>query len=146
MKRIILIAVVSVSLCSFSCDLSIFGGDNRLVFDNKSNNDLYYYLEFYYPDTTVIEHDPHFDSNPLDFIDKKSTKTISLSGTTWEYLFKKRIPSDTLQIFIYDVVTVENTPWEQVREEHMVLKRYVLSYQDLVDMDWMIEYEGEEEE
>jgi len=47
---------------------------------------------------------------------------------------------DTLSIYFFDAETVDNIPWETIREEYKVLKRYDLSLEDIQFLDYEISY------
>ena len=47
---------------------------------------------------------------------------------------------DTLWYFVFDAAIVENTPWEVVARDYLVLKRYDLTLKDLQRLDWKITY------
>ena len=48
---------------------------------------------------------------------------------------------DTIYVFIFDAEVVENTSWEDVARDYLVLKRYDLSLDDLKQLDWKITYQ-----
>ena len=48
--------------------------------------------------------------------------------------------SDTLNLYVFDAFIVENTPWEVVARDYLVLKRYDLSLEDLQKLDWRVTY------
>ena len=45
-----------------------------------------------------------------------------------------------MSIYLFDAETVDNTPWETIREEYKVLKRYDLSLEDIQFLDYEISY------
>ncbi|HNB11084.1 MAG TPA: hypothetical protein PK754_16140, partial [bacterium] len=57
----------------------------------------------------------------------------------WEERFED-LPAETLMIFIFDADTLDQVPWEKVRSEYKILRRYDLSLQDLKDRDWKVVY------
>ena len=57
-----------------------------------------------------------------------------------EHVFRREENSDTLKFYILDAVVVENTPWEVVARDYLVLKRYDLTLEDLQRLDWKITY------
>jgi hypothetical protein len=68
----------------------------------------------------------------------KSSKSLSVL-CCWEGIFED-LPADTFMIFIFDADTLEQVPWDKVRSEYKILKRYDLSLQDLKDRDWKVVY------
>lgn len=57
-----------------------------------------------------------------------------------EIAFKDLISSDTLMVYVFDAETLEITPWDTVKANYMVLKRYDLSLEDLKKSDFTITY------
>ena len=49
----------------------------------------------------------------------------------WEKIFS-RLPKDTMSVFIFHTDTLKKYTWEEVRDRYMILKRYDLSYDDIV--------------
>ncbi|MBN2610728.1 MAG: hypothetical protein JXB00_04150 [Bacteroidales bacterium] len=45
-----------------------------------------------------------------------------------------------LMLFLFNKSTVEEVPWSTIREEYLVLRRYDLTKEELVAMDWTITY------
>jgi len=58
----------------------------------------------------------------------------------WEDRINNLIPSDTLSIYLFDADTVNICGWEEVAKDYKVLKRYDLSVDDLVKMNWTVTY------
>lgn len=48
--------------------------------------------------------------------------------------------ADTSMIFIYDAHTLGATPWDTVRKKYMILKRFDLTYDSLVKLNWTVIY------
>ncbi len=132
-----IIILIFLSLFVESCEF--FGHeDYRLKISNKSGRELYFYEDFNYPDTTIRQRD--ITKSPSDNKIYIGKEKIVAASSKWETIFNKEIPSDTLMIFFFDASVIENTPWDTVKSQYLVLKRYDLSYDDLVRMDWIITY------
>jgi hypothetical protein len=43
-------------------------------------------------------------------------------------------------IFIFDGTTMDNTDWEVVKKDYLILQRYDLSLQDFQKLNWKIYY------
>ncbi|NLL27401.1 MAG: hypothetical protein GX259_01250 [Bacteroidales bacterium] len=61
------------------------------------------------------------------------------SKEKWEKVFKK-LPKDTLSIFIFDSDTLAKYSWDRIRSDYNILKRYDLSLKDLETQNWTISY------
>lgn len=123
-----------------SCEGSIFDtADSRLKIKNSSLKAIYFNKQFNFPDTLNLSNPSFLVNVELKLLVDKN-KSITFSKTTIEHVFENSIASDTLSIYIYDAEVIENTPWEQIQEEYLVLKRFDLSYQDILDANWLIEF------
>ena len=87
-----------------------------------------------YPDTLLPNSQPH-----LDLI-KPNTHIKLVSSRKWEDRINNLIPSDTLSIYLFDADTVNICGWEEVAKDYKILKRYDLSVDDLVRMNWTVTY------
>jgi len=48
--------------------------------------------------------------------------------------------TDTVFVYVFDAELIENTPWDIVVKDYLVLKRYDLSLDDLRRLDWRVTY------
>lgn len=136
MKKNIIVLLILSFFVIYSCELIHGSFDYRMTIINNSNNKIYFWKYFTYPDTAVGE----FRPDPLmDFVNPKSSNDLP-TMTRWELIFEKNLPSDTLILFIFDAEVLETTPWDTIQANYMILKRYDLSYDDLVRLDWTITY------
>ena len=123
-------------------------GDNEddchksITFVNTTVNALYVVSSSQYPDTSTFVGVP----NPL--LDPNFTKVFPNESNTqalWrrdciELAFKDLISSDTLMIYVFDAQVLETTPWDTVKANYLVLKRFDLSLFDIKRMNWTITY------
>ena len=86
-----------------------------------------------YPDTTL----------PIIFVGAGVTGinkvSIQFNEPDFKNLFKK-LPADTLNIFIISNDTLKAYEWTQIREDYNILQRYDLSHEDLKKRNYEIEY------
>ena len=95
-----------------------------------------------YPDTNAFALGP----NPI--LDPNFSKVKAFENNEyvlwlrgcWETRYKSSIPSDTLMVYVFDENVLENTPWDTVVENNLVLKRYDLSLPDIVNNNWSVTY------
>jgi hypothetical protein len=102
---------------------------------NNTGTNIYSIYSRDYPDTTF-----RIAPKPVeeDLIKSHSERHL-ISRTSWESVFNS-LPADTLSIFIFDAHLIDNTPWDTVKSKYLILKRYDLSYDDLVRMNWTVIY------
>jgi len=113
-----------------------------ITFKNTTADILYVVSSSQYPDTSTFVGIP----NPV--LDPNFTKVLPNESNTqalWrkdciELAFKNLIPSDTLMVYVFDSEILESTPWETVKANYLILKRYDLSLQDLKNANWTITY------
>jgi endonuclease III-like uncharacterized protein len=48
--------------------------------------------------------------------------------------------TDTLSIFVFDATLIQSTPWKQVKQNYMALKRYDYSHDELRNTDFSIDF------
>ncbi|HMV25802.1 MAG TPA: hypothetical protein PLH27_08190 [bacterium] len=126
--------VILLSYNSLSCDgcSDALGFDSRLEVINNSTKKIHFDGGFTYPDTSIGEILSGEDIKP------NSQRVFGIQGR-WEERFED-LPAETLMIFIFDADTLDQVPWEKVRSEYKILRRYDLSLQDLKDRDWKVVY------
>jgi hypothetical protein len=100
---------------------------------NNSDNSIYFYLSFSYPDTALYL---NTTNNAYFKIEKHSHKIEQyrrcLEG---DYSYTPKI-----MCFIYDAQTIESTSWDSVKTKYLVLKRYDLTLQNFDSTNWTITY------
>ena len=120
-----------------------------ISFSNNTTNSLRVRERFHH--STI----PSPFTNPLDIKDLSYTaigekykvndseqgnrRAIS-SSDCFEKLFNREGYSGTVYVYVFDSEVVENTPWEVVARDYLVLKRYDLTLEDLQRLDWKITY------
>ena len=111
-------------------------------FHNKSSDTVCVYFAFgsvsAYPDT-VIPANPNAISM---FVNPNSMLQICNDGIPYSKMLKK-LPKDTLSVFIFNVDTLFKYNWNITRAEYKVL-RYDLSFNDLESLDNTIPYPPDE--
>ena len=113
-------------------------GEEFYKFNLINNTNRYIYFtqgrenRSIYPDT-LIEKNPSYSKI-------SAYSTLEIGGlVTIERIFERE-NIDTLSIYFFDADVVDNIPWETVREEYKVLKRYDLSIEDIQLLDYEITY------
>ncbi len=103
-----------------------------LTLKNNAPHPIRYYLSLdypadapVYPDTTLPDDRNLYQRkvNPGEEFDMYEY------FATWDKLIAD-LPGDTLSIFIFHVDTLAKYPWEQVRRQYKILKRYDLGAED----------------
>lgn len=105
---------------------------------NNSGSPICYFMPWehgvFYPDTALIEIDPKpykmFSEYHFSFAD----------GRLNENSFFDNFPTDTISIFFFDPVTLEEYDWLAIKNEYKILARYDLSHSDLRKLNWEICY------
>ena len=133
--------LLGILLLSSKCEL----GETAYKFDIRNNTDytVYYYEAFseehtyVYPDTIIREREFNFLS-PSGKIRPKTA--LHLGGfSTIESEFKT-LPKDTLSVYFFHPDTLAKYPWETIRKDYNILKRYDLSIEDMQLLDYEIVY------
>lgn len=108
---------------------------NTITIVNNSDKTLFFYMSHEYPDTAIINYNPS-DAGSYYKIEKNSSHK-HIKRDCFEYDFKI---NPKLMYFIFDAQVLETVPWDTVKANYLVLKRYDLTLQDLNDMNWSITY------
>ena len=119
-----------------SCDDNYY--DYRLNVLNKSIKTIYVESSYSFPDTLLRYTSSPFNHNP----DKAAPNetVIVTRGGSWEEAFKQQI-HDKLIIFIFDATIVDNTPWDTIKKNYIILKRYDLTLHDLDSLNFKVIYQ-----
>lgn len=106
---------------------------------NRTNETIYFYdgrsesfTSYLYPDTSIQ------DSRALIKL-VPNAEAPRGSGSNLDEIFNE-YPADTLSFFFFEENVINNTDWEVVRENYLILKRYDLSAEDIITLNYMIPY------
>ena len=108
---------------------------NSITIVNNSDNDIYYYPNSNYPDTSIVDPNPANSGNEFR-IEKYSYK----NDTHNSCIEGKYLIVNKYIYFIYNAQTIDAMPWDTVKKKYLILKRYDLTLQDLQQMNWTITY------
>ena len=121
-----------------------------IKFSNKKEINLRVNYRFvhpnHFPDPSNIRnlYDTASKSIYKVHIGEKDNESAINSISCFERTFKIENYSDEVFIYVFDSEVVENTPWEVVARDYLVLKRYDLTLDDLQILDWKITYPPDE--
>jgi hypothetical protein len=146
MIKIIYYTIIFVFILNCaSCINKGSGLDTRLHIVNNSTNTIVTQLSCLFPDSSL---DVNFytkqnnicvDTSSNNQIYPGSSLAFKVAGS-WGYIFSHYIPSDTLQIFIYDYATFKNNSWDTIVSKYLILKKYDLTLDSLEKLNWIIKY------
>ena len=143
MKNTIKLLLVSLICMATKCQDKESGDCHTAIrISNNSERNIriaHAFLSIYHPDPlnikgfylTASEEKYKIISGELD--NSKAAK----SSSCMEKQFENYEP---LIVYIFDATVVENTSWEVVARDYLVLKRYDLTLADLQRLDWKITY------
>ena len=130
--------IIFCLLCS-SCPNHFMERAHSIILKNNSDRMIAYYAsgnEFdlpIFPDTTLPVEKPYMQVIMRDRLGGEG------GMVPWERRFEQ-FPSDTISLFVLDREIYDKTPWEEVREEYMVLQRYDVSLKDLQRLNFRLSY------
>jgi len=135
----ILIAVISIFFISGACERDRKGDPIWLEVRNNSKDTIIFSLQFNYPDTVLLNY-----STELSMTDVNSADPYSESGfyefSGWEWTLRNVRKVDGLVCITYSLDTIRKYSFEQIQEDYNILKRYILSIDDLKAINWTIVY------
>lgn len=113
--------------------------DSTITIVNNSEKDILWYLEYRNPTDTlfpIYSLFPTKENIQIQLISSGSSKSFLGS---WKVLFKE-LETKVAMLFLFSRDTVEQVPWNQIRDKYMVLRRYDLTLDILEQKDWKIVY------
>ncbi len=121
-----------------SCFLSDW--DGRLILINNSNEKIRWWHEIknkndYIPDTTYC------DKGELSFILPNHDHMLPTQDK-WEFSLKNK-PDKILRVYIMSDDSISKYGYCKIYKKQIYQKRYDLTYDDLVKLNWKIVYDGE---
>ncbi len=132
---IVLLSVLSLMGCPPSREIK---PDSTIILVNKTNKDILFDFSPYpYPDTTISESKPLSDIQQynLSLLYANSSKDLN---APWLASFE--MDPRPIMLFFFSRDTFDQVPWEKIRSEYNILKRYDLSKSTLDSLNWTIEY------
>ena len=107
--------------------------ENSIFVDNKLEKSIYVVPNYHYPDTTtgfitkgILQANIRYQFRPL------SKDYLRMYGICKEKNWKELIHSDTLLILVLDKNDVDNGNWDDYAKGNNYLKKYKLSYNDII--------------
>lgn len=122
----------------FCCCVLFLGCEEFYKFDfiNNSAQKIYFYKD--YQKSVIKDTLIKGDNKPGLYINPQERSYQGALGTL-ENLFKRE-NVDTVSIYFFEAETADNIPWENIKKEYKVLKRYDLSLRDIQLLNYEIPY------
>ena len=140
--RAILLILFPCFLFSMTCDkkeLNTNSCHHSFQFNNQSDKLLYLVISYDYPDTGMNFQRPIFN-RLTDYASPGKLETyVNYSDKCIEDIMLNNA-YEKMSIFVFDAKLVDSTPWTQVRQNYMVLKRYDYSIDELRNCNFSIDY------
>lgn len=138
MKKIIIILCGLILLVS--CEASNREDYHQLItIVNKTNKTFYIDWSTQYPDVNAYKSKPNPALNGFSKVSaNETTDQVFASKSSYESIFKYRIPSGVMMIYVFDGSTLETQGWDYIKNNNLVYKRYDLTLQDLNNMNWTL--------
>ena len=139
-KILFAITIISIwIICIGGCESDRNGDPIEIVVKNNANDTVRFVLQNNYPDTVLINSReyPHLAEGTAVHPYSKS-RFWAFSG--WEWTLGNERKVDGLVCIVYSLDTLRKYPFEQIQEDYNILKRYILSIEDLKSINWTIEY------
>lgn len=126
--------LIFISILLLSCCTDRY--DTGTIFINHSEIAIYVTMADYYVDSSYVfvnynpGNDDRFKIEPQDTL-----LYFFISG--WKNNFGV---NDTISFYFFDADVIENTPWETVKKEYLVLRRYDLTLENMKTLNWCVPY------
>ena len=134
----LIITIIGILTLAFSCDNVAMDRVYPIKFINNFTDSVEFYFikpggGKLYPDTTL-----EFEKPSLLSVPPGETRRVYLSVDYYDFF--KELPSDTLSVFVIHFDTLNKYTWEEIRDNYMILKRYDLSLDNLIQNKYTIIY------
>lgn len=100
---------------------------------NNSDEEVYFVVSNY-SDTLLPQTNKY-----VNLINANDRMSID-SDQPWEEVFSINYPKDTLQVFYFNVDTINEYNWDIIRDEYKIISRSVYSKDYLIHTNWTITY------
>ena len=138
MKNVIILLLVYIICAAVTCEPKERDNCHTAIrFSNNTDKKLYV-RDVYISNPFDISRlsNTVFVSYVVNAGEQNNRRAISFAGC-FEHDFER---ADTVFVYIFDASVIENTPWEVVARDYLVLKRYDLTLSDLQRLDWRVTY------
>lgn len=131
MKKFTYLIILLFPLILLGCPNNSECDDYGIWISNNSNQEIAAYIACdlshtqVYPDTTISLSFRNVNIHPK---------------TSFKYTFTTCARIDPLSIYIFSSDTISKYGWEKVRDEYMIIKRFELSWKDIKEAKWMVNY------
>ena len=122
-----------------ACEKDRKGDPIELFVKNNSNDTIIACLQFNYPDTILLDFKKERSMTDAYGVNPYS-KVGFLEFTGWERTLRKEKKTEGVVCIVYSVDTFRNYPFEQIQNDYNILKRYIVSIDQLKAMKWTITY------
>jgi len=132
-----LILFIAIFLTLTGCPDKYKYPDYILEIKNTSTKDLVYNYDKLYPDTLLWDESPFSELNIEQLIiPAKSIEEIGF----FDDQFSGMAQGQKIRLFLFDREIIDTNPWDTIRNNYLVLRRYDLSIEDLNQLNWVITY------
>lgn len=132
-KNILILVTLSIISMSSKCVKEI-DKEDAIIIENKLNQSVYVYPSRSYPDTTLNDISTSIlQHNPMYSISSNDSSYIGTYSFLNEKYWKSFVASDTILIFVLNKDSVDKESWEHFKYGNKYLRKYKLSYQDIIN-------------
>lgn len=132
----VILLVICVLTLGTGCE-AVSGYDSRFKVVNNSGRAIYVEKSYTFPDTSIPPGSPMISPIATRVEPGKELGIPILC--CWEAKLEE-VPSHMVMLFVFDADTVDLLPWDRVRREYKILRRYDLTIEDLRQLNWTITY------
>ncbi len=137
MKVTICLFIISVLLVCAGCPESFDEPNSEIIILNNSDQSIVFFTQFNNPGDTSLSTFP-FPLLPEN-IEVRTIETYS--SDTIPGSFRSILDKDMnviLMVYLFSRDTIEQVPWERIKDDYLVLRRYDLTLEDLEDINWTV--------
>ena len=139
MKNIVKITLVFLILLLTGCPEDKYPG-TVLGVQNNSSSAVY----FWYSSDYTIHHFPDIslpEAKPLYFTSVAANSGAGMGEDDPDWIdIYSQLPDGKFTVFVFSKDVVDNTPWETVRDDYLILERFDVTLEELKALDYTLTY------
>lgn len=137
MKKLLIVLVLPFLFLNTKCRSEDENCHRRIIFDNKSDKELFVSLSYDYPDSIS-----NFGKGGSEYVfaPREVNDYIITFRNCIEKEFGWRSNYGILMLFIFDNKVLKSTPNDTILKYRMYLKKYDLTVDTLQKMNWTVTY------
>jgi hypothetical protein len=123
-----------------ACEKPRNGDPIEIIVINNTKDTTICVLQYTYPDTVILNFKTEIGMTKIATCPPYSSEKYYFNSVGWEYSLREERKTDGIVCIVYSLDTIRKYPFEQIQQDYNILKRHVLSIEQLKAINWTITY------